>query len=75
MRGHTYEIRVAGSLGPIGRRAFSDVAIDIEPPTTVLYGDLDQAGLHALLDRVRALGLELVDIKRVPDVPPGSRRE
>lgn len=70
MSGYTYEIRVAGSLGPIGRQAFSDVAIDIEPPTTVLYGDLDRAGLHALLDRVRALGLELVDIKRVPDVPP-----
>jgi len=31
-----------------------------------LSGDLDQSGLHALLDRVRALGLELLDVKQVP---------
>lgn len=70
MTGHTYEIRVVGSLGPTGRQAFADVAIDVEPATTVLYGDMDQAGLHALLDRVRALGLELVEIRRVTDAPP-----
>ena len=38
----------------------------MEPTSTVLAAELDQAGLHALLDRVRALGLELVDIKQVP---------
>lgn len=70
MTGHTYEIRVVGSLGPTGRQAFTDVAIDVEPATTVLYGDMDQAGLHALLDRVRALGLELIEITRVTDAPP-----
>ena len=70
MTGDRYEIRVAGSLGPTGRQAFTDVAIDVEPATTVLYGDMDQAGLHALLDRVRALGLELVEITRVSDAPP-----
>ena len=69
MTRQTYEIRVIGSLGLASRRAFSDVGIDVEPTTTVLFGDLDQAELHALLDRVRALGLELFDIKRVPGVP------
>ena len=60
-----YEIRVVGSLGPAAQEAFADVALDLEPATTVLSGELDQAALHALLDRVRALGLELVDVKQV----------
>jgi hypothetical protein len=61
---NTYEIRVIGSLGPAAREAFSDMAMEVEPTVTVLSGDLDQPGLHALLDRVRALGLELVGIKQ-----------
>jgi hypothetical protein len=63
---HTYEIRVIGSLGPAGREAFADMMVEVEPAVTVLSGDLDQPGLHALLDRVRALGLELVDVKQAP---------
>ena len=66
---HTYEVRVVGALGPAARRAFSDVAIDVEPAATVLTADFGQNGLHSLLDRVRDLGLELVDIKQVPLVP------
>jgi hypothetical protein len=61
--GRSYEIRVLGSLGPAASEAFADVAFEVEPTATVLHGDLDQAHLHALLDRVRALGLELVDIR------------
>jgi hypothetical protein len=67
----TYEIRVVGALGPAGRSAFSDVMIDFEPTVTVLTADLGQSGLHALLDRVRDLGLELVDIRRLPSPPSG----
>jgi hypothetical protein len=65
---HIYEIRVIGSLGPAAREAFADMLVEVEPAITVLSGDLDQRGLHALLDRVRALGLELVDVKQAP--PP-----
>jgi hypothetical protein len=63
---HSYEIRVSGTLGPAAREAFSGLALDVEPLTTVLTGDLDQTELHALLDRVRALGLELVDVREAP---------
>lgn len=63
----SYEIRVLGSLGPAAREAFTDMAVEVEPTVTVLSGDLDQTGLHAVLDRVRALGLELVDVKQAPE--------
>ena len=33
---------------------------------TVLSDDLDQPELHAILEAVRELGLELVDIRRAP---------
>ena len=69
MTSHSYEIRVVGSLGPAAREAFGDMVVEAEPATTVLVGDFDQAALHALLDRVRSLGLELVDVKQ-PNAPP-----
>jgi hypothetical protein len=61
-----YQVRVAGSPGPATREAFAGLAVAVEPGSTVLSGELDQRGLHALLDRVRALGLELVEIKQAP---------
>lgn len=73
MAAHTYEIRVVGSIGPAAREAFSDMGIELEPVATVLSGTLDQPGLHAMLDRVRALGLELLDVRQSPPDPDGSR--
>jgi hypothetical protein len=63
---HTYEIRVIGSFGPDARAAFADTMVQVEPTITVLSGEFDQRGLHTLLDRVRAVGLELVDVRQVP---------
>ena len=61
-----YEVRVAGVIGPAAREAFDDLAIRVEPAATVLAGTLDQAALHGLIERIQALGLELIDITRVP---------
>jgi len=37
------------------------------PVETVLHGRVrDQAELHGLLDRIQALGLELVELRRLP---------
>ena len=66
MMTRTYEIRVVGSLGPAAREAFTGMAVEVEPTITVLSGDLDQCGLRTLLDRMRALGLELVGIRQAP---------
>ena len=66
-----YEIRVAGSLGPAAREAFRNLSTDLEPAATVLSGDLDQDQLHQLLDLIRGLGLELIDVRQVP-APPGE---
>jgi len=63
---HIYEIRVSGSFGPATSEAFADMSVQVEPTVTVLSADLDQSGLHAVLDRVRALGLELIEIKQAP---------
>jgi hypothetical protein len=59
-----YEIRLVGAIGPAAREALGDMGVNVEPTATVLSGDLDQADLHALLERVRGLGLELLDLRR-----------
>ena len=72
MTRHGYEIRVIGSPGPATREAFADLVVEVEPAIYVLSGDLDQGSLLAVLDRVRALGLELVEIKQAR--PESARR-
>ena len=70
MTRHMYKIKVIGSFGPATHEAFADMVVEIEPTVTVLSGNLDQRGLHAVLDRVRALGLELVEITQAPPSSP-----
>ena len=64
-----YEIRVVGVLGRAGSGTFADLAVDIEPASTVLSGELTQEALHEVLDRIRGLGLELLDIRTTPSTP------
>jgi hypothetical protein len=75
VRRHRYRITIAGGLGAIGREAFADFHVEPSGIYTVLIGTLDQAGLHGALNRVLALGLELVELSRLPDAlgarPPG----
>jgi hypothetical protein len=61
-----YEIRVRGRVTPALLARFEGMASDLEPVETVLHGPLrDQAALHGMLALIRALGLELVEVRKV----------
>ena len=60
----SYELRLLGRIGPAAREGFADLGIRVEPTTTRLRGALDQPALHTLPHRMRALGLEIVDVRR-----------
>ena len=57
---------MAGPLGEIGRDAFADFRIEVSDGNAVLFGDLDQAALYGTLNRILRLGLELVEVRRLP---------
>jgi hypothetical protein len=57
------EVEVAGGLGPTARASFAGLTARVERGSTVLCGPLDQPGLHDVLERIRALGLDLVGIR------------
>ena len=71
--GGSYEIRVRGRLSESLVAAFEGMHASVEPVEpvgTVLHGPVqDQAALYGLLDRIQALGLELVEVRRLPDPP------
>jgi hypothetical protein len=61
-----YEIRVRGRVGDHLADALG-LAAEIEPVETVLRGPVgDQEGLHGILDRLQEMGLELVEVRRLP---------
>ena len=67
-----YEIRVRGELGERFASAFSGMTIHAEGHETRIIGEVvDQAQLHGLLDRIRALGIELVSVTPIIEKPQG----
>jgi hypothetical protein len=68
-----YEIHVRGRLGDTIRSAFPALRARLEGGDTVLTGSLpDQAALYGVLAEVEALGLELVEVRRLPPREPRS---
>ncbi|KUF18259.1 MULTISPECIES: hypothetical protein [Streptomyces] len=62
-----FEIRVRGRVGERFRSAFGELTVRLRPAETVLYGvGLDQPALYGILDRIQALGLELLEVRRLP---------
>src|SRR5262249_33780541 len=60
------ELRIRGRASDSLLASFDGLDADFEPAETVLRGtNLDQSALHGVLERVRALGLELVEIRQV----------
>ena len=54
--------------------AFEGMNASVEPVETVLHGPVqDQAALYGLLDRIQALGLELLESAGSPACRPSRR--
>jgi hypothetical protein len=67
VRTHRYRITISGGLGEIGREAFGDFLIEANGADTVLIGELDQAALYGVLNRILSLGFELIELRRTVD--------
>ena len=65
MEPHRYRIIVSGTLGELTRQVFDDLCVESDGADTGLTGELDQAGLFGVLNRIRDFGLELMALSRV----------
>ena len=69
-----YQIRIRGRLGETIRFAFSALQARTRGDDTVLTGVFtDQAALYGVLVEIEALGLELIEVRRLPPHWPKER--
>ena len=64
-----YEIRVRGHLDEaLATRLPPHFSAEFSPAETVLHGEgVDQSALHGVLDQLEQLGIELLEVRRLPD--------
>jgi hypothetical protein len=64
-----YQIRVRGHLDDRWFRWFEGLTLSLTPDgeTFITGKALDQAALHALLNRIRDLGLELIAVQQAAE--------
>ena len=68
-----YVIRVEGVLTAEALRDFDEVTVTPGSVQTVLHGDLpDQSSLAGILDYLDELGVEIVEVLKVPTGHPGD---
>lgn len=66
---HRYRVRVRGRLGETICSAFPALQARASGGDTVLTGPLcDRAALYGVLAEIEALGLELLEVRRLPPV-------
>jgi hypothetical protein len=76
--GFDYELRIRGRLSSTLIHEFEELSLgaSVEPVETVLAGPVeDQAALHGLIRRIEALGLELIEVRRLPNIAFRSRSD
>ncbi len=63
-----YRIVVRAEIGERFAAAFEGMDVRITEGRTIISGEVaDQSQLHGILDRIHALGLELVSLQPVPE--------
>jgi len=63
-----YQIRLGGRLGQMICSAFAAFQAEVEGGDTLLTGMVaDQAALYGVLAEAEALGLELIEVRRLPE--------
>jgi hypothetical protein len=69
----TYRIVVRAEIGERFAAAFEGMKVSVAEGQTIITGEvIDQSHLHGILDRINALGLELVSVQ--PEEPQGATR-
>jgi hypothetical protein len=77
MTRQVYELRVRGPVPEEVLREIGARDLGEEPPLTILQTEpMDQPGLHGMLQRLRSLGLDLMEVRtsvfEVPEDEPTS---
>jgi hypothetical protein len=77
MARQVYELRVRGPVPEELLREIGARDLGEEPPLTILQTEpMDQPALHGMLQRLRTLGLDLMEVRtslyEVSDEEPGS---
>jgi hypothetical protein len=68
-----YEFVVRGQLGATMLRAFPALHAERRGEDTLLRGAVaDQSALHGVLGRIEALGLELLELRRLATSKPSN---
>jgi hypothetical protein len=64
--GCQYTIRIKGRLGPTALSAFPTMESEVRGGETLLTGALeDRSALYGVVAQIEALGLELLELRRV----------
>jgi hypothetical protein len=63
----TYEIRVAGAVPEQDLQDMGAATLAVDQVNTVVYRIPDESALYGLLARLRALGIEVVEVRRILD--------
>ena len=72
MQPTSFEVHVRGSVPPDVLEEFEGMTAVSVPVETVLTGVLaDQSALYGVLNRLQALGLELVEVRRLTEPRSG----
>ena len=60
-----YSIRISGHLGPAALAGFESMVSQLKGVDTLLTGVLDRSALYGVLAEIEALGLDLVELRRL----------